>query len=92
MMTPLMQALLIVFIGGVTLWVFINTIVTRKWRDKAPGEAESWKWGVFYYNPDDDRIMLPKRTGLGFTLNFARPGAIVLFMFALVVILFFSLR
>lgn len=92
MMSPLMQALLIVFIGGVTLWVFINTIVTRKWRDKVPGEAESWKWGVFYYNPNDDRIMLPKRTGLGFTLNFARPGAIVLFMFALVVILFFGLR
>ncbi|MBI4890722.1 MAG: hypothetical protein HY821_08865 [Acidobacteria bacterium] len=40
---------------------------------KAPREA--WKLGVFYYNPDDPDIMVPKRTGLGYTMNFARPAS-----------------
>jgi uncharacterized membrane protein len=29
----------------------------------------------FYYNPDEPRLIVPKRTGLPFTLNFARPAA-----------------
>jgi len=33
------------------------------------------KWGIFYFNPKDDRVIGPKRTkGLGYTLNFARPA------------------
>lgn len=34
-----------------------------------------WKWGVFYYNPDDDAIFVEKRFGVGYTMNFARPMA-----------------
>jgi uncharacterized membrane protein len=34
---------------------------------------DNYKWGLFYYNPDDYRIIVPKRNqGLGWTLNFAR--------------------
>ena len=29
-----------------------------------------WKWGVFYFNPDDPSILVEKRSGLGYTLNF----------------------
>jgi len=83
----LIQTLLIIFILIATVWVFINTIITKKWRNKAPGEAESWKAGIFYYNPDDKRLMLPKRTGLGFTLNFAQPTAIILFLLLVFIII-----
>ena len=31
--------------------------------------------GVFYRNPDDRRLWVPKITGLGWTLNFAHPAA-----------------
>jgi uncharacterized membrane protein len=34
-----------------------------------------WKGGIFYYNPDDAALFVPKRTGMGFTFNFARPAA-----------------
>lgn len=34
-----------------------------------------WKWGVFYFNPDDSSVWVEKRMGIGYTLNFARPGA-----------------
>ena len=33
---------------------------------------EYYKWGIFYYNPQDSRIILPKRIPwMGWTLNFA---------------------
>ena len=32
-----------------------------------------WKFGVFYVNPADPAIFVPKRFGIGYTLNFARP-------------------
>jgi uncharacterized membrane protein len=33
---------------------------------------ENYKWGIFYFNPDDTRIILPKRNQwMGWTLNFA---------------------
>ncbi len=34
-----------------------------------------WKWGMFYVNPGDPRLWVPKRLGMGWTLNFARPAA-----------------
>jgi len=33
-----------------------------------------WKLLIFYYNPDNPRLFVRKRTG-PFTLNFARPAA-----------------
>ena len=34
-----------------------------------------WKWGVIYFNPDDPALMVEKRFGIGWTLNFAHRGA-----------------
>jgi uncharacterized membrane protein len=34
---------------------------------------EHWKLGVFYYNPDDPALLVEKRFGIGYTMNFARP-------------------
>lgn len=34
-----------------------------------------WKLGVIYVNPDDSRLIVRQRTGLGWTLNMARPAA-----------------
>jgi uncharacterized membrane protein len=38
--------------------------------DKDP---KHWKLLVFYYNPDEPRLFVAKRSGFGFTFNFARP-------------------
>jgi uncharacterized membrane protein len=32
--------------------------------------AEFWRLGLFYYNPKDPALMVPKRSGLGWTFNF----------------------
>src|SRR5579875_3018699 len=36
---------------------------------------EHWKMGLFYYNPDDPALLVEKRFGIGYTMNFARPVA-----------------
>ncbi|HEX7960320.1 MAG TPA: hypothetical protein VF493_10405 [Terriglobales bacterium] len=38
-------------------------------------DPRHWKLVVFYYDPDEPRLFVPKWTGLPFTLNFARPTA-----------------
>ena len=40
--------------------------------DKNP---EHWKLLAFYYNPDESRLFVAKKSGLPFTLNFAKPMA-----------------
>lgn len=39
-----------------------------------PVSDEGW-YGMFYYNANDRRVMVPKRYGWGATLNFAQPEA-----------------
>jgi uncharacterized membrane protein len=35
---------------------------------------ENYKWGIFYFNPKDKRVILPKmNAALGWTLNFGSP-------------------
>ncbi|HTR48208.1 MAG TPA: DUF5808 domain-containing protein [Verrucomicrobiae bacterium] len=44
----------------------------------APGDGtpdSCWKLGLFYYNPDDAALLVEKRIGIGYTLNFARTPA-----------------
>jgi uncharacterized membrane protein len=37
-------------------------------------DPENYKWGLFYFNPDDLRAIVPKRNKwMGWTLNFAQP-------------------
>jgi uncharacterized membrane protein len=38
-------------------------------------DSRNWYLGVFYYNPDDPAVFVPKRLGLGWTINFAHPSA-----------------
>lgn len=43
-----------------------------------------WKWGIFYYNKDDDEIFPPKKNpAFGFTINFANPKSILAFLIML---------
>jgi uncharacterized membrane protein len=40
-------------------------------------ESKSWKWGILYFNKKDSRIFIPKKIGLGWSINFARPAAVL---------------
>lgn len=49
--------------------------------DGMRNDPENYKWGIFYFNPSDARIILPKRNKiLGWTLNFASPYAYLILL------------
>ncbi len=46
---------------------------------------DNWKWGIFYFNKNDKRIFPPKRSRmLGWTINFANPLSVLVFIAAIV--------
>jgi hypothetical protein len=56
-------------------------------RTQEPPPDDGWK-GIFYSNPDDPALFVPKRFGIGYTLNFGNPWswvvvALILAMVAL---------
>lgn len=54
--------------------------------DRKINDPTNYKWGIFYFNLDDQRIMVPKRSkSMGWTLNFARMYSyiILILIFAL---------
>lgn len=38
-------------------------------------DPDNYKWGFFYYNPNDHRVFVPRRKGIGLSLNWANPYA-----------------
>ncbi len=50
-----------------------------------------WKWGIFYYNPEDKRIFPPKRNPwMGWTVNFGNPISIITFVILTVALIIMS--
>ncbi|CAM4415891.1 DUF5808 domain-containing protein [Flavobacterium terrigena] len=47
-------------------------------------DSNNWKFGVFYYNPEDESLLPPKREAwMGFTVNFANWKSIGLLILSL---------
>jgi len=52
-------------------------------------DPNNWKWGLFYYNKEDDRILVPKKAEwMGITVNFANKNTK---WFCVIALLFFSI-
>jgi len=68
-------------IPGVTILIAsLAWHVLRPGPAPQPDVAEHWKLGVFYFNPDDARLFVPKRQpGFGWTLNHANPWSIAVY-------------
>lgn len=46
-----------------------------------------WKLGVFYFNPGDPSVMVEKRFGIGYTVNFAHPVAWIIALLPLAAVI-----
>ena len=74
----------LVVVGSIALSVIYGQAGSRLFKrmqndDLLPDDDdEHWKLGVFYVNHDDPSVFLPKRFGIGWTINFARPAAWIL--------------
>jgi Family of unknown function (DUF5808) len=79
----------LLLIAGITAWGLRKASPLRDSADTTPDEC--WKLGLFYYNPEDPALLVERRFGLGYTLNFAKPLSwvvtTVLFLLPLVLIL-----
>jgi len=51
-------------------------------------DPKNYKLGVLYINKADSRIFVPKRYGMGYTLNFAKPYVVIGFLLILATILY----
>ena len=54
-----------------------NTNPTQEQKDRWHADPANWKAWLIYYNKEDPRLFPPKRTYLGWTVNFANPRSIV---------------
>ena len=85
-MLTLSSSTLPIFLGSLMLLmlVFLAYVGVRAWRTfrSLPSDqstsAQYWVAGLFYYNPDDAALLVPKRSGMGYTFNMARPAAWIL--------------
>lgn len=51
-------------------------------------EKSLYKWGIFYFNPEDENLIAPKSNALlGWTLNFAKPLAYVFLLILLLIVM-----
>ena len=59
--------------------------------DEMHNNPNNWKMGIFYFNPKDKRIFVPKRIEVwGITFNFGNPIAILAFGILVIFIIFIS--
>ena len=57
----------------------MHMLIIKKWKTRIQNESDYWVWGIFYFNPDDTRIIVPKRIEwLGWTLNYAQPISVII--------------
>jgi uncharacterized membrane protein len=78
-MPPQSFLLIIIMPALFVIWTVVYLARLRPRHAPQGGDERSaerhWRAGVFYVNPEDPSLMVPKRYGLGYTLNFARPAA-----------------
>ncbi len=66
---PVMLGFLALLAWGITLMVRIA------WREMPRDYLQHYRWGLFYVNREDPRLLVPKLIGIGWTFNYARPAA-----------------
>jgi uncharacterized membrane protein len=74
----LITAVYLLLVIGLSLWLLQRSGLapyskSTESYDSTPDSG--WYAGIFYYNPADAAVIVPKRFGWGWTFNFARPSA-----------------
>lgn len=82
---------------AIVLVLFLPTRASRR-KTSTPADRPSngmifrdderyWRGGLFYNNPDDPALFVPKRFGIGRTMNFGHPQSRLILMLFLIGIL-----
>jgi uncharacterized membrane protein len=78
--------LLLLVTGAFCVRMFNMSMQRTGGTDATPDEC--WRWGFIYYNPEDAALIVEKREGPGFTLNFGNrfSWAIVVLIVAIIIL------
>ncbi len=68
---PIPTGFLWVFVGVIALIGLLSYFARVTARGRKPVPDGAWKGGVFYFNREDPALFVPKRFGIGYTINFA---------------------
>ncbi|MGC1685241.1 MAG: DUF5808 domain-containing protein [Candidatus Acidiferrales bacterium] len=60
-----------VFVGVIALIGLLSYFIHLTARHRKPVPEGAWKGGVFCFNRQDPSLFVPKRFGIGYTINFA---------------------
>lgn len=67
-----LAGIMLLFIVGLIYWSYLRISAPGQMDEVPEPQSDSWwKAGMFYYNPRDPAILVSKRVGIGYTLNFA---------------------
>lgn len=59
-------------------------------RNRWENDPDNWIWGMFYYNPKDKRLYIPKKIkDFGWHTNYANPNALFIISLLLLILLVF---
>ena len=86
----LLKPVLALAVVGLLAMIFSIWIAARGVPREQPRNPAGWRGGFFYVDRADPELWVPKRYGLGYTLNFGHPAAapvlVALLLFPLIVI------
>ena len=99
--TSRVESILNIFIAIIMIGFLIVIILMgsngRRSIDKENTEEEVynnddkyWVLGMFYYNRNDPSFMIEKRAGVGYTVNFGNPKALIFFIILILFVSFIS--
>jgi uncharacterized membrane protein len=71
-------AVIVAIVVSVIVMVRTMRLVARQRKHVRPDNPAVWRLRHLYFNPGDPALFVQTRTGIGWTLNFGRPIAIVL--------------
>lgn len=61
-------------------YIYFRYVRVRKSKGPILDDDARWALGMFYFNPSDPSCFIEKRSGIGYTLNFAKPLSWVLLL------------
>lgn len=66
----------------------INNKPDQENQNEWNNDPDNWIWGIFYYNPKDNRLFAPKKIKeLGWTINFANPNSVFIALIIIAILL-----
>lgn len=89
---PLFLVFNVVTLGGLLVFIWKLSKSNERFdevhtNETAVTDDQYWKWGVFYCNNNDPSLLVPKKFGIGWTVNFANKWCYILIAITLLPIL-----